>query len=51
MIVYDDFIENLKGVYHESRPLTPKLGVSDRVRLHVVFVCTFRHERRAGGRW
>ena len=40
MIVYDDFIENLKGVYHESRPLTPKLGVSDRVRLHVVFVCT-----------
>ena len=32
-------IENL-GVYHESRPQTPNLGVSDRVRLHVVFVCT-----------
>ena len=32
-------VENL-GVYHESRPLTPKLGVSDRVRLHVVFVCS-----------
>ena len=33
------YIENL-GVYHESRLLTPKLGVSDRVRLHVVFVRT-----------
>jgi len=27
------------GIYHESRPLTPKLEISDRVRLHVVFVC------------
>ena len=36
------YIENLLAMcfYHESRPLTPKLGVSDRVRLHVVFVCT-----------
>ena len=30
--------ENL-GVNHESRPKNPNLGVSDRVRLHVVFVC------------
>ena len=36
------YIENL-GVYHESRLLTPKLGVSDRVRLHVVFVRTVRY--------
>ena len=34
---FGGYIENL-GVNHESRPLTPKLGVSDRVRLHVVFV-------------
>ena len=33
------YIEKL-GVYHESRPQTPKLEVSDRVRLHVVFVCS-----------
>ena len=43
---FDFYIENLKvtkvGVYHESRPLTPKLGVSDRVRLHVVFVRAVR---------
>ena len=26
------------GVYHESQPLTLKLGVGDRVRLYVVFV-------------
>ena len=36
-IVY--FIERL-GIYHESRPLTPELEISDRVRLHVVFVCS-----------
>ena len=30
-------IENL-GVYHESRLLTLKLGVSDRVRLHVIII-------------
>ena len=39
-----DVLEKLNpkplGVYHESRLLTPKLGVSDRVRLHVVFVRT-----------
>ena len=33
------FIEKL-GIYHESRPLTPELEISDRVRLHVVFVCS-----------
>ena len=53
MISYLYFIESL-GVYHESRLLTPKLGVSDRKRLHVRSVRTrrtFRHERRDGGRW
>ena len=33
------YIEKL-GIYHKSRPLTPELEISDRVRLHVVFVCS-----------
>ena len=38
-LIERSFIEKL-GIYHESRPLTPELEISDRVRLHVVFMCT-----------